>query len=53
MGEALTRNLDSIGVKVEGGIKFDVDRIKQVGKGWLDELFRYTCTHHVTHHVTQ
>jgi hypothetical protein len=41
VGTALTKTLDNIGVKVRGpsGIEFDVNRIKQVGKGWLDELF--------------
>jgi hypothetical protein len=46
VGTVLTKNLDNIGVKVGGegsggllGVKFDVDRIKAVGKGWFDELF--------------
>ena len=45
MGTVLSKNLDTIGVKVGGdaGIQFDVDRTKAVVKGWFDELFRYVC----------
>jgi len=45
VGTVLSKNLDTIGVKVGGGagIQFDVDRTKAVVKGWFDELFRCVC----------